>query len=72
RRGAETIVHLRRLRDTLHARCKLPRTLAETGKLERTALRTLAERALDDGPVAFNPREADLEDMIGICDRAWG
>lgn len=72
RRGAETIVQLRRLRDTLHARCKLPRTLAETGKLERTALRTLAERALDDGPIAFNPREVNLEDMIGIVERAWG
>jgi len=72
RRGTETITQLRRLRDTLNARCKLPRTIQETGKLDRSALRTLAERALDDGPVAFNPREADLSDMIGIVERAWG
>ena len=71
RRAPTAIEAIRRLRDALHARCGLPRTLAETGKVERAQLPAIAELAIDDGSIVFNPVETDRADLLGVLERAW-
>ncbi|TNE82774.1 MAG: alcohol dehydrogenase, partial [Gammaproteobacteria bacterium] len=48
-----------------------PRTLKETGKVEESQLDHIAEVALDDGSIMFNPREVSLEDARAVLRRAW-
>jgi alcohol dehydrogenase len=70
-RADKAIAQIRWLRDELYNRCKLPRTLVETGKVTEEELPAIAEMALNDGPIIFNPREADLEDLIHVLRTAW-
>lgn len=70
-RADKAIAHIRWLRDELHKRCKLPRTLTETGKVTEEEIPALAEMALNDGSIIFNPKEADLEDLIHVLRAAW-
>lgn len=72
RRAEASISSLRKLRDELHKRCKLPRTLQETGSVTEAQLDTIAEVALDDGSIMFNPKEVLLEDARAVLQRAWG
>ncbi|MFN3587066.1 MAG: iron-containing alcohol dehydrogenase, partial [Moraxellaceae bacterium] len=67
---ARAIAALRELRDALHARCKLPRTLAETGKVQEDQLAQIAELALNDGSIIYNPKETDREELLAILRRA--
>ncbi len=70
-RAEKTIAVIRGLRDQLHARCKLPRNLRETGKITEQQLPKLAAMALDDGPIIFNRREANVDDLLAILKSAW-
>ncbi|MFP5441416.1 MAG: iron-containing alcohol dehydrogenase [Gammaproteobacteria bacterium] len=70
-RPRKAIAVVRALRDDLHARCKLPRTLRETGKITEDELPALAEMAINDGPIIFNPRESDRDDLLAILKAAW-
>lgn len=70
-RAKATIASIRKLRDTLFEKCKIPRTLSETGKVEKRQIEQLARMALDDGTTAFNPEEMDLQDAIGVLEKAW-
>jgi len=70
-RGRAAINTIRDIRDELFRRCKLPRTLSETGAVQRDQLQKIAEMALDDGSVIFNPVEVDLEDALAVLARAW-
>jgi alcohol dehydrogenase len=70
-RARAAIASIRRLRDRLHARAGLPRTLQETGKVRREQLPELARMTLDDGPIAYNPVAADYRDVLGVFERAW-
>ena len=69
-RAARAVGTLRALRDELHARCKLPRTLQETGRVQREQLPQIAELALNDGSIMFNPREAGSADLLAILNAA--
>ena len=71
-RAQEAISTIRKLRDELHRRCKLPRTLKETGKVSEDQLDRIAATALDDGSIMFNPREASLEEARAVLQKAWG
>ena len=71
-RPAAAIAAIRHLRDQLHERCKLPRTLAETGKVARAQLPAIAELAVDDGALIFNPAEADRAELLAVLERAYG
>lgn len=71
RRAEASISALRKLRDELHKRCKLPRTLKETGSVTEDQLDTIAELALDDGSIMFNPKEVTIEDARAVVKRAW-
>jgi alcohol dehydrogenase len=70
-RAEETVARLRRLKDEIHARCGLPRTLSETGKVEKSQLPRIAAMALDDGSIMFNPVEVSREEALGVLERAW-
>lgn len=70
-RASKTISMLRQMRDDLHAKTKLPRTLQETGKVTREQFNDIAKKALDDGSIIYNPKEANLKDLLGILEKAW-
>lgn len=71
RRAEASISAIRKLRDELHKRCKLPRTLKETGSVSEDQLDTIAEMALDDGAIMFNPKEVLLADARAVLKQAW-
>lgn len=70
-RPRKTIATLRAMRDELYERCKLPRTLSETGKVTQEQLPKLAEMALDDGSIIMNPVEVDFDDAMAVLKSAW-
>lgn len=70
-RAEESIATIRKLRDDLHRHCQLPRTLQETGKVEKSQLDRIAQMAIDDGSIMFNPKEASLEDARAVLEQAW-
>lgn len=72
RRAAATIARIRELRDALHAKANLPRTLVETGKVTRTQLPEIAKKAIDDGSLVTNARDVRYEDALAVLERAWG
>lgn len=70
-RAAKAISVIRGMRDELHSKTKLPRTLQETGKVKKEQLIEVAKKALDDGSIIYNPKEANLDDLMGILEKAW-
>ncbi|MDF3030645.1 MAG: alcohol dehydrogenase iron-type protein [Moraxellaceae bacterium] len=70
-RAQKAIATLRHLRDELYSRCKLPRTLTETGKVQEVQLEQIAELTINDGSIIFNPKETDREEALAILRRAW-
>lgn len=71
KRADKTINYIRQIRDQLYAQTKLPRTLQEAGKVTREQLVEVAKKALDDGSIIYNPKEANLNDLLGILEKAW-
>jgi len=71
RRAEASITSIRKLRDALYRHCQLPRTLKETGKVTEDQLEQIAEMALDDGSIMFNPREVSRDDALTVLRRAW-
>ena len=70
-RAQKAIQFIRELRDTLYERTKLPRTLQETGKVQKSQLDEIAQKALDDGSIIYNPKEASLADIKSVLEKAW-
>lgn len=70
-RAEQTIARLKTLKDEIHARCGLPRTLAETGKVEQSQLEQIATMALDDGSIIYNPVEVSREEALAVLHKAW-
>lgn len=70
-RADKAIAYIRQMRDQLFEQTKLPRTLQETGKITREQLNDVASKALDDGSIIYNPKEASLQDLLGILNQAW-
>ena len=70
-RADKTIAIILAIRDRLFTITKLPRTLSETGKLTEAQLDDVAEKALNDGSIIYNPKEATLEDLKSILKKAW-
>ena len=71
-RALKAIATIREMRDAIYDRCKLPRTLQETGKVSREQLPLIADQAINDGSIIFNPKETDRADLVAILERAWG
>ncbi|XKH01045.1 iron-containing alcohol dehydrogenase [Marinobacter nauticus] len=70
-RPESCIAAIRALRDQLHQRCGLPRTLEETGQVEFSQLEAIAHLALDDGAILFSPQEVSFEEAHALVRRAW-
>lgn len=71
-RAARTIQLVRLLRDNLHQRCQLPRTLQETGKVRLEQLEAIADMAINDGSIIYNPVESDRAELLSVLHNAWG
>lgn len=70
-RADKAIASILAMRDRIYALTKLPRTLSETGKVSEAQLDEVAEKALNDGSIIYNPKEATLEDLKSILKKAW-
>ena len=70
-RARAAIARLRVLRDELWARAKLPRTLSETGKVQKDQLPEIARASLDDGALIMNPVDVRYEDALRVLERAF-
>lgn len=70
-RADKVIATLNTMRDRLYALTKLPRTLSETGKISKEQLDEVAEKALNDGSIIYNPKEATFKDLKSILEKAW-
>ena len=70
-RAEKAINTIQAMRDRLFSLTKLPRTLQETGKVTEAQLDEVAEKALNDGSIIYNPKEATLEDLRAILQKAW-
>ncbi|WP_312586938.1 iron-containing alcohol dehydrogenase [Acinetobacter sp.] len=70
-RADKTIATILTMRDRIYSLTKLPRTLRETGKIFEAQLDEVAEKALNDGSIIYNPKEATLEDLKSILKKAW-
>lgn len=71
-RADKTIQVLRDMRNKVHELTKLPRTLQETGKVTQAQFAEIVEKALDDGSIIFNPKEANKQDLYDVLEKAWG
>jgi alcohol dehydrogenase class IV len=54
----------------LSAHIGLPRRLREAG-VRREALAEIAEAALSDGSIVYNPHPADASSLLQLLERAW-
>ncbi len=70
-RPRAAIAKLRVLRDALWTHAKLPRTLSETGRVQREQLPAIARMALDDGALIMNPVDVRYEDALSVLERAF-
>ncbi len=70
-RAEKTILGVLAMRDRLYALTKLPRNLRETAKVSEAQLDEVAEKALNDGSIIYNPKEANLEELKTILKKAW-
>jgi alcohol dehydrogenase len=70
-RPARAVQTIRLLRDNLYTRCQLPRTLQETGKVTQDQLPHIADLAINDGSIIFNPKESDRAELLAVLNAAW-
>ena len=68
--AAATIAVIRRLQEELHRLAGLPRTLQEAG-VASDLLEQIAETAIGDGSVVFNPEEMDRDDALKVLRKAY-
>ncbi len=70
RRAARTIVLVRKLQQNLYDLCGLPRNLKEAG-VPRNKLESIAQAAINDGTLTFNPLEMDEKDAMNVLNEAY-
>lgn len=70
-RADKAISTILAMRDRLFSLTKLPRTLRETGKITEAQLDEVAEKALNDGSIIYNPKEANIQDLKAILHKVW-
>ncbi|NNP72409.1 alcohol dehydrogenase [Acinetobacter defluvii] len=70
-RADKAIEFLNTMRDRIYTLTKLPRTLSETGKVSKEQFDEIAEKALNDGSIIYNPKEANFKDLKSILEKAW-
>lgn len=70
-RARASIAAIRDLRDEIFDATELPRSLSESGKVDKSQFVKIAELTVDDGALMFNPVEADRSDVLSILEKAW-
>lgn len=70
-RGQVVIDQIVELKNRIHQRCGLPRTLAETEAVSIDDLPRIRDLALDDGSLLMNPVDAAPEDVEMLLKEAW-
>lgn len=70
-RSQRTIDTIYAMRDQLFDVAQLPRTLRETRKVSQDQFDDIANKALNDGSIIYNPKQATLDDLKAILNRAW-
>ncbi len=71
-RARASIAAICDLRDVIYGSTQLPRSLSESGKVDKLQLEKIADLAVDDGALMFNRVDADRSDVLEILERAWG
>jgi alcohol dehydrogenase len=69
-RARRTMELIRALRESLFELCALPRTLKEAG-VPGDKLEIIAQKAMNDGSLTFNPVEADYQDALLLLKEAY-
>lgn len=59
------------LRGRLAQTCKLPARLRDTGKVQESDFDAVIARALNDGAIIVNPREAGANDIRALLQEVW-
>ena len=70
-RAKAAIAAIRHLRDDIFEATELPRSLSESGKVDKSQFAQIADLSVDDGALMFNPVEADRSDILNILEKAW-
>ena len=70
-RAEASIAAIRDLRDTIFDATELPRSLSESGSVDQSQFARIADLAVADGALMFNPVEADRPDVLSILEKAW-
>jgi alcohol dehydrogenase len=70
-RAETSIKVVREMRDQLYALCQLPRTLEETGKVQKDQFEAIANATLNDGSIIFNAKEVGFDDAMRLLETAW-
>ena len=69
-RPAQTVNEIRRLQNKLHELTGLPRTLKEAG-VQAESLEEIAQKAVKDASLPFNPVSVSYEDALELLKRAY-
>ncbi len=70
-RAKASIAAICDLRDIIFSATKLPRSLSESGEVDKSQLARIADLSVDDGALMFNPVDADRSDVLRILENAW-
>ncbi len=69
-RAQGTIKAVRALQKRLYDLCGLPYTLRQAG-IQKKMLAQIAKKAMDDGALGYNPRAADINDILTLLTQAY-
>lgn len=70
-RAERAIAHICTMRDQLYQRTQLPRRLSECKGLSPELFDAIAQKALDDGSIIYNPKELSHAALLKILQDAW-
>lgn len=70
-RAKKTIDSIRNIQKQLKNTCGLPTTLAEAG-VQKDQLKPIAQTAINDGSLIFNPEEMNFDEALEILTKAYG
>lgn len=70
-RAKEAVKLIRGLVCFCSRKCGLPKSLSETGKIDRSMFEQVAMSSVNDGAIIVNPKAADIDDVIEILEMAY-
>lgn len=70
-RAERAIARIEELKEEVYSICQLPRTLSETGAVQRNDLPKIAQMSLDDGAMLLNPIDATYDQALEVLQQAF-